>query len=208
MLYRMVGQGSACNGDDLRPWDQVICLSFTNIPLLYKRSRELLMRWMELAAFTSVYRTHEGLRPTENAQFYTDAETYEHFATFAKVFKSLAFHRRELMREAAAYGYPVARHPLLHYPDDPAVYELEYQWMLGTEFMIAPVVDEGRTTVDVYLPEGRWIHLWSRQVYESPAPGAWHRAVPAPLGRPGVFYPEGSPAGATFLKNLKDEGVM
>ncbi len=181
---------------------------FTNIPLLYKRSRELLMRWMELAAFTSVYRTHEGLRPAENAQFYTDAETYEHFATFAKVFKSLAFHRRELMREAAAYGFPVARHPLLHYPDDPAVYELEYQWMLGTEFMIAPVVDEGRTTVDVYLPEGRWIHLWSRQVYESPAPGAWHRAVPAPLGQPGVFYPGGSPAGATFLKNLKDEGVM
>jgi len=181
---------------------------YTNIVILFKRSRELLLRWMELGAFTCVYRTHEGLRPEDNAQFYTDAGTQEHFAVFAKVFKSLAFYRRELMREAAESGAPVMRHPLLHYPDDPAVYGLEYQWMLGTEFMIAPVLDEGAETVDVYLPEGRWIHLWSEEVYQSPAPGGWPRGGPPPRGRPGVFYPEGSEAGSVFRQNLINEGVL
>jgi len=181
---------------------------FTNIPILYRRSKQLLLRWMEMGAFTCVYRTHEGLRPQENAQFYTDAETYQQFATFAKVFKSLAFYRRELMREAAATGAPVMRHPLLQVPDDPAVAGLEYQWMLGADFMIAPVLDENADSVDVYLPAGRWVHLWSETVYESPAPGAWHTAVPAPLGQPGVFYPEGSRAGAAFRQNLIDEGVL
>lgn len=35
----------------------------------------------------------------------------------------------------------------------------------------------------VYLPQGTWRHLWSRQDY---APG-WHE-VPSPIGQPPVFY--------------------
>lgn len=36
------------------------------------RSKELLYRWMELSAFTAVFRTHEGIIPELNAQFYDD----------------------------------------------------------------------------------------------------------------------------------------
>ena len=36
------------------------------------RSKELLFRWMELSAFTAVFRTHEGIIPEINAQFYDD----------------------------------------------------------------------------------------------------------------------------------------
>lgn len=34
------------------------------------RTKELLFRWMELAALTAAYRTTEGLIPSVNAQFY------------------------------------------------------------------------------------------------------------------------------------------
>lgn len=34
------------------------------------RTKELLYRWMELAAFTAAFRTSEGLVPSMNAQFY------------------------------------------------------------------------------------------------------------------------------------------
>ena len=45
-------------------------------PLLkHHRSKELLMRWIELAAFTVVFRTHEGNRPEVNHQIYSDEET-------------------------------------------------------------------------------------------------------------------------------------
>ena len=182
---------------------------YTNIPLFYRRSKQLLMRWMELAAFTAAYRTHEGLRPGDNAQFYTDNETYDHFARFAKVYKALAPYRKARMQEAADYGWPLARHPILNYPNDPNVYDLEYQWMLGEDFMVAPVLYKNKATVDVYLPEGKWVHLWTQKVYESKtAPGEWIKNVPAPMGQPGVFYPEGSEAGADLVEALKDLGVL
>jgi len=62
------------------------------------------------------------------------------------------------MEEAFLHGYPVLRHPMLHYPNDPGVYEIQYQWMLGTEFMVVPVVDAGADRVNAYLPEGEWVH--------------------------------------------------
>ncbi|CAD7701457.1 unnamed protein product, partial [Ostreobium quekettii] len=49
-----------------------------------RRSKELLLRWFELAAFTAVFRTHEGSRPTGNWQFYSDNGTLMHFARNAK----------------------------------------------------------------------------------------------------------------------------
>ncbi|MCA9772408.1 MAG: alpha-glucosidase, partial [Myxococcales bacterium] len=66
------------------------------------RTKELFERWAEMAAFTTVYRTHDGSNPTANWQFYSDADTLAHFARFAKVFAALAPYRRALMGEAAA----------------------------------------------------------------------------------------------------------
>lgn len=181
---------------------------YTTIPVLYPRSRELLLRWMEMAAFTAVYRTHEGSLPEANAQFYSDPGTLAHFARFARVFRALAFYRQELMQEAFARGAPLLRHPLLHYPGDPEVYGLKYQWLLGSEFMVAPVVDEGDRDVNAYLPAGRWVHVWSGREYGSDAQGMWCDDVPAPLGEPAVFYRAGSEAGRRFVENLQDQGLL
>jgi alpha-glucosidase len=183
---------------------------FTTISMVINvhRSKELLMRWMETSAFTSVYRTHEGVQPENNVQFYTDPETYAHFARFAKVFRALDYHRTELMQEAAVHGYPVMRHPLLHHPEDPNVYGLKYQWMLGPDIMVVPVVDEGDNDVNAYLPVGDWVHVWTGDLYSSRPSGRWHENVPAPMGQPGVFYRQGSLAGETFAANLRAEGLI
>jgi alpha-glucosidase len=172
------------------------------------RSKELLMRWMEMSAFTPVYRTHEGNRPEQSVQFYEDEDTLSHFARFARIYRALSFYRAELMEEAFQRGVPVVRHLMLHYPDDPKVYDIEYQWMLGTEFMVVPVVDAGSQRVDAYLPEGEWVHLWSGKIYDSSGGGRLHVGIPAPMGEPGVFYRKGSAAGATFVENLVAEGVL
>ncbi|MEC7948575.1 MAG: TIM-barrel domain-containing protein, partial [Myxococcota bacterium] len=44
------------------------------------RSRELFQRWTELAAFTPVFRTHEGNQPDRNHQWDGDAGTLAHFS--------------------------------------------------------------------------------------------------------------------------------
>jgi alpha-glucosidase len=177
-------------------------------PLLeYHRSKELLMRWTELGAFTTVFRTHEGNKPKVNHQFYSDRETLEHLSRFARVYAAWEPYRKELVREASETGLAVVRHPLIHYPEDPEVYGLEYQFMVGSEFMVAPGLDRGERSVEVYLPAGRWVHLWSGKSYGSSEVGV-RLTVEAPVGEPAVFYKEGSSAGEDFRDELRAEGLV
>jgi alpha-glucosidase len=174
------------------------------IPII-ARSKELLMRWEELSAFNSVFRTHEGLNPAISAQFDTDAETLAHFARMAKIYKALGFYRKRLVEEAARTGHPVVRHPFLEYPDDQNTYGLRYQFMYGSEFMVAPVLDPGVTSVQMYLPPGRWTNLWTGESVSLPV-GRWVE-VAAPFGKPAVFYKQGSAVGQEFVAALKAEGL-
>jgi alpha-glucosidase len=174
---------------------------------LYRREKSLLLRWMEANAFTAVYRTHEGLGPKDNAQFYSDEDSYAQFSRFAKVYKALAPYRKTLMNEAHEKGYPLVRHMMLHFPEDPTMIDLEYQWMLGSEFLVAPVTNKKDNHVRLYLPSGKWVHVWSKAVYGDTSSGTWIE-VDAPIGKPAVFYREGSPAGEEFQTNLRTLGVI
>jgi alpha-glucosidase len=184
---------------------------FTSIgnPLLpYRRSDELLARWAELAAFTTVFRTHEGLRPAENAQIYDSAESLEHFSAMAKLYAAWQSERSRLVAEAATDGLPVVRHLFLHYPDDPNVLELDRQFLVGRDLLVAPVLDPGRDRVEVYLPagSGTWIHLWSGDDFEA-GQGSWIE-VEAPLGQPAAFYRQDSAVGVELVDELRGAGLL
>ena len=145
------------------------------------------------------------MNPAISAQFDTDAETLAHFARMAKIYKALAFYRKQLVEEAARSGHPVVRHPFLLFPDDANTYSLRYQFMYGTEFMVAPVLDPGITSVDMYLPKGNWVNLWTGESLNLNH-GEWTKA-PAPLGKPVVFYKQGSQIAAQFVAALKSAGI-
>jgi len=177
-------------------------------PLLrYHRSKDLLLRWIELGAFTTVFRTHEGNIPEVNHQIYSDRVTLMHFARFAKIYAAWKPYRMELVKEASETGLPVVRHPFIHYPDDPEVHGLGYQYMVGSEFMVAPVLDPGADAVKVYLPEGEWVHLWTGNRYGSPQRGVYE-TIQAPIGEPAVFYEEDSEIGTRFREELERRGLL
>ncbi|KAL2619917.1 hypothetical protein R1flu_000122 [Riccia fluitans] len=194
-----------------------------DLPFLrYRRTEELLQRWMELNAFSTIFRTHEGNVPGANSQFYSNETTLRHFARFAKVFNAWEFYRRQLVKEAARTGLPVVRHLFVHYPHDPSVLSITYQqFLVGREILVVPVLDEGRKSVQAYFPiapDGEceeWEHLWTGQVFSSseeldrllPATGfrAW---VDAPLGFPAIFVRAGSEVGSRFKENLISCGVL
>jgi len=79
--------------------------------------------------------------------------------------------------------------------------------MLGEDFMIAPVTDPGVDEVKVYLPRGRWVHLWTGAVHGSEDRGEYV-TVPAPVGQPGVFYKVGSQAGVDFVQSPKSQNLL
>lgn len=172
----------------------------------FTRSRELLHRWIELNAFTAIYRTHEGNQPDRHYQIDGDEDTLRHFARFARVYRAFASYRIALGREASERGIPLARHPWLHYPHDAQVLELELQFMLGPDVMVAPVLDQGKSRVQVYLPAGLWSHLWTDQSCAL-LRGRWY-SIAAPLGMPAVFCRTDSSVYAEVRALLKESNDL
>ncbi|MCC6905514.1 MAG: alpha-glucosidase, partial [Anaerolineae bacterium] len=192
--------GYAFNHSDIGGYTTI-----TNPIRNYYRSEELLLRWMDLNAFTTVFRTHEGNQPENNAQFYSNETTFSHFARMAKVYAAWGFYRDDLIHEAAETGLPVVRHPFIEYPDDPNVLDIRYEeFMVGSELLVAPVLDPKRDSVSVYLPAGEWVHVWSGETYT----GGQRVRVDAPVGQPAVFYPAGSAVGEQFTANLQSAGLI
>jgi len=68
-------------------------------------------------------------------------------------------------------------------------------------------VDPGKETVTLYLPSGRWIHVWSGEEYGSPD-GGTYQTVGAPAGKPAVFYREGSETGARLEQELEERTLL
>ena len=149
------------------------------------RSAELLKRWAEMAAFTSVMRTHEGNRPGENLQIDQDADVLAHFARMTRIHAALAPYLGALADEAAATGLPLQRPLFLHHEDDPRAYTVWDAFLLGPDLLVAPVWRAGETRWTTYLPAGAdWVHLWSGKRFT----GGTDAAVEAPFGQPPVFY--------------------
>ncbi len=171
---------------------------FTTVAWI-RRSKELFLRWAEMAAFTLQMRSHEGNRPERNWQFDSDHETLGFLARMTRIYRGLKAYRLHTLQQYQQTGLPPIRHPYLHYEGDPRLHALKYQYLLGRDLLVAPVICPRRRTWSVYLPDDSWIHLWSAKRY---APG-WQR-VPAPPGAPPVFYRESSPFSQEFtdLKKL------
>jgi alpha-glucosidase len=148
-----------------------------------RRGKELFLRWTEQAAFSPLMRTHEGNRPGTQWQFHSDQETLRLLARATKVFARLKPYRLQALAEYQHSGLPLMRHPYLHYEHDETLHRLAYQYLLGRDLLVAPVLRPRARTWRAYLPEDSWMHLWSGAPF---APG-WQR-VPAPLGFPPVFY--------------------
>jgi alpha-glucosidase (family GH31 glycosyl hydrolase) len=166
----------------------------------YVRSPELFRRWAEFAAFTTVFRTHEGNRPSDNAQFDADEKTLAAFSRSALMYNAWSDYRKTLIAEANTKGWPVVRHLYLENPDDASLLDIRGEsFLVGSELLVAPVTEPGANQVAVRFPKGRWVHVWSERVYEG---GRW-TVVEAPEGQPAVFFKEGSLIGAEIAQRLR-----
>lgn len=61
-------------------------------------------------------------------------------------------------------GLPMLRPMVLEYQKDPESIGLEEQYMLGDSFLVGLMSDRGSS---IYLPEGKWINYWTREMIDS-----------------------------------------
>ncbi|XP_050349884.1 myogenesis-regulating glycosidase isoform X1 [Nymphalis io] len=112
--------------------------------------RELYMRWLQMATFLPV------MKFTHLPSKYNDERVLE-------MAKNLTLLRQKLVtplllkykREALEEGLPLVR-PLWLVADGDAPLLVQDEFAIGDEIVVAPVLRQGETTREVYLPAGLW----------------------------------------------------
>ena len=184
-------------------------LGFSGVPMVHcdiggffsfgkmRRDGELFTRWMEMGTFSLLMRSHESIRPWANAQF--DApDVKEHTVRLTKLHAALAPYITHVAGEAAA-GIPAIR-PDFWEAEDFGDSRDPYAYYLGDDLFVCPVIRKGAGHRTVHLPEGRWVGFWNGREYR----GEHLYRMPAPLGRPPVFYRKDSPWAELFRRAAEE----
>jgi len=143
--------------------------------------RELIVRWFQYGCFCPIFRLH-GFRlpypgdantcdpydltggPNEVWSF--GEEVYEILRKYLLVRELLRPYIIEQMKKCCEEGIPLMRPLFLEFPGDGTVYDLEDEYMLGSDILVAPVYVQGARSRSVYLPKGvKWVDAWSGEAF-------------------------------------------
>jgi alpha-glucosidase (family GH31 glycosyl hydrolase) len=153
--------------------------------------KEVYLRWTEFAALTpSMFDENTGVGngdPDERWNIWSDEETLEVYARYARLHTRLAPYFHGLALEAVQTGAPLMRHPYLLHPDDPATVAIDDQFYLGSALLVAPVVERDARERRVYFPEGTFVQWDTGDVFVGPR---WE-VVDAPLDSLPLFIADG-----------------
>jgi alpha-glucosidase len=128
-------------------------------------SAELCTRWLQVGVFYPFLRMH-----TEIAT--PDKEPWSFGWQFEAINKRAIELRYELlpyvynvMQQASETGVPALRPLFLEFPDDERAAAIDDEFLFGSGLLVAPVLWEGATERDVYLPAGDWYDYWTGKHY-------------------------------------------
>jgi alpha-glucosidase len=194
---------AAWTGDNVSSWEHLamaipMCLNFglSGQPFvgpdiggfIGNPSGELYARWLEYGVFLPFCRSHSvtGSKNKEPWAYGKEFETINKKSIELR-YRLLPFLYTEFYKSSVS-GLPIMRPLMLNYPDDKTTYNIDTQFMLGDDLLISPVLEEGATTRQMYLPSGEWYDFWTREKISG---GKWMNAK-APIDHVPVFVKAGA----------------
>ena len=119
-------------------------------------TKELLIRWSELAALSPFYRLHNSADAGTQMPWAFDQQTVDLYNAYAALHIRAVPLIQSLWRAALAGGPPLLRPLWMQYPGDATTAAQDQEFLLGPDVLVAPVVTQGATSRAVYLPAGCW----------------------------------------------------
>lgn len=153
--------------------------------------QQLIVRWFQFGAFCPIFRLH-GHRLPNTDDFNGAANEVWSFGEPAyQIIKKYMLLRERLrpyimqqMAVASETGLPPMRPLFVDFPSDPVCYQVDDEYLFGSDLLVSPVLDADTTLRKVYLPaDATWRDAWTDQVYTG---GQW-LSVEAPLDRIPLF---------------------
>jgi alpha-glucosidase len=149
---------------------------------------ELLVRSYEVSFLAPFCRNHKVIdgydqEPWRFGKYYEDI-----IRKYLKLRYTLLPFLYTTLEEAHRSGVPLFRPLLLNYQDDPSTYNLDDQFMVGDDLLVAPILKPDVTKRLVYLPAGTWYDYWTNKKYT----GGTMISVDAPVDTVPLFVRGGA----------------
>lgn len=145
---------------------------------------DIYVRWTQFGVFTSHIRYHGSHK--------REPWYYPNIAPIIKKWWNLRYklipYILEQSEKTTKTGFPVIRALMMHHPDDKTCRHIDDQYYFGDNMLVAPVMNSENIR-DIYLPEGKWVHFFTKETYKG---NAWIKNMEVPLDEMPVFVKQGA----------------
>lgn len=151
---------------------------------------ELCKRWMQLGAFYTFSRNHNGLNniPQDPAALGKEVADASREALNTRYW--LLPYLYTLFYHAHSKGNTVIR-PLHHeFRMDKNTYGIDKQFLWGPALLICPILEQGQTVLNLYLPKSRWFDFYTGELVTEKG-GAGHQISVTPDSKIPLFVQGG-----------------
>jgi len=145
---------------------------------------DIYVRWTQFGVFSSHLRYH-GSHKREPWHYPAIAPIIRKWLKLRYQLIPYILQQSEITTQT---GMPVLRALILHYPNDKTCRQIDDQYFFGENMLVAPVMNSENKR-DIYLPEGTWVHFFTREVFEGER---WLKNVEVPLDEMPVFVKQGA----------------
>jgi alpha-glucosidase (family GH31 glycosyl hydrolase) len=126
--------------------------------LMARCPKELLLRWVQFGCFTPLMHAHGRF---EQEPWTYDAETLRVYREHLLWHERLVPYVRSAAATAARCGLPIVRPLLLSDRGDARGWAIADAYGYGPSLWVAPVLEAGAREIEVDLPRGDWIDVWT-----------------------------------------------
>ncbi|MBE0670940.1 MAG: glycoside hydrolase, partial [Anaerolineales bacterium] len=142
-----------------------------------KADADMMIRWTQLNALLPSMQF--SLAPWDYG-----VDSTELCRRFANLHVEFASKILEIARDSIAKGLPIIRPIFWLDPDNEYASTCDDEFLLGDEFLVAPVVTPNATQRDIYFPNGKWQNYWTGEIITG---NAWIKNFPSPLDTLPIF---------------------
>jgi alpha-glucosidase (family GH31 glycosyl hydrolase) len=141
-------------------------------------SAELYLRAAAMACFSPIMQYHSEYnhhrRPSNDRTPWNIAERTEDnrvipiFRKFARLRQRLVPYLEKQAQVSVEQRKPLMRGLFFDWPDDPQIWHVPHQYLLGDDLLIAPVTEQGAKQWALYVPAGEWVDAWTSEPVRGP----------------------------------------
>jgi len=130
--------------------------------------KDVYLRWVEFGALSPDMHDENACAQAPEGSpkkwwIWSDAETTEVFARYARLHTRLFPYLYAAAKEATERGTPIMRHPFLVNPELAETRAVDLEYWFGPSLYVAPVVRRAQTSRTTWLPPGKWFDWWTME---------------------------------------------